>query len=96
MSLNTENFQGYNFYRFWVTKEKSTKKVDKITPPTTTQIMINESLWIFNFFFYGQDAMLKHHKKCIFIIYNSAGRERNNFQQLSILIYNVTSSAYCY
>ena len=27
-----------------------------------------------------------HHEQCIFIIYNWAGRERNNFQQLSKLI----------
>ena len=31
-------------------------------------------------------SVVIHHEQCIFIIYNSAGRERNNFQQLSKLI----------
>ena len=32
---------------------------------------------------FAYPSMVIHHEQCIFIIYDSAGRERNNFQQLS-------------
>ena len=59
--------------------------------PKTIKFFFSWVLWVrwmkglMNFlnFLLWQYTMVIHHEQCIFIIYNSAGRGRNKFQQLS-------------
>ena len=59
--------------------------------PKTIKLFFSWVLWVrwmkglMNFlnFLLWQYTMVIHHEQCIFIIYNSAGRGRNKFQQLS-------------
>ena len=48
--------------------------------------ILYDCLWIFKIFYSGMYTMVICHEQCIFIIYDSAGRERNNIQQLPKLI----------
>ena len=80
---------------------------EKLLNSTSRLFYFNECLWTFQIFFCGRYIPVwyipKNHELCIFIIYNSAGRERTKQFSTTIKInwtksnfYNITSLAYSY